>query len=164
MWIGIFIVFIVIVALILCFSGSDKEDISVTYKWLLDEVVEKLRIIQEFTNSPFWDTESGLTMILPVNELGEMYRPDSNQIEISILLYENNPETIKLCTHTNGILEHFRLVQVDRSFQYKTNTIGTFRCNYRAMMSAIHKRVASEFPNVPFEFDGSRILTKKMKK
>lgn len=162
MWLGIFIVFIVIVALILCSSGNNKKDIFEENKGLLDEVVEKLRIIQEFTNSRHWDKESGLTMLLPVNADGEMYSPNSDRIEISILLYEDDPDAIEFYTRTSNISDYFRLVHTDGHFQYKTNTIWTFHCNYRVMMSAINKRVVSEFPSVQFEFDGSRILTNKM--
>lgn len=161
MW--ILIIFIVILIVVVSsFGDAQKEELAYMNESLLQEIVDKLNIIQDFTISPYWDTESGLVMLIPVNANGEMYSVDSDRIQISILLYETDLEAIRFNTRTEGILNQFKLVNNSGSFQYKANTTGTFSCDYKTIMEIVYQKVRFEFPNVKFEFDGSRVLTNKM--
>lgn len=160
MWI---IILIVIVVVFLVCIGGNAPSVSTQYEGLMNEIVEKLKLVQIFSNSKYWEEESGLVMLIPVNSRGVKYASDADRIEISILLYDNDPYRTKLMPPSDDFQSQFRLINNEGSLMYISNTVSTFHCGYKTIMSVINSYVPSQFPNTQFEFDGSRVLTKKLR-
>lgn len=154
MWIVLIIVAIVVIVLI----SKNKNEPVENLDGITSELLQLLRDVIKFANSTYWKDECGLVMVIPVNDNGDMYRPDSKRLRVSILLYRDDIQSINLFSQNEDITSRFELVQEDNNFSYMATTYCTFHNNYKKVMSTLNDRVQSEFPEVQFKFDGSRIL------
>lgn len=154
MW--IFLIVIAIIAIVAI--SRNKREPEENLDGITSELFQLLRDVIKFANSPYWKEECGIVMVIPVNDSGDMYRPDSNRVRVSILLYRDDIQSINLFSQVEDITSRFELVQEDIYFSYMATTYCTFHNNYKSVMAALNERVKKEFPEVQFKFDGSRIL------
>lgn len=154
MW--IFLIVIAIIAIVAI--SRNKREPEENLDGITSELFQLLRDVIKFANSPYWKEECGIVMVIPVNDSGDMYRPDSNRVRVSILLYRDDIQSINLFSQGEDITSRFELVQEDIYFSYMATTYCTFHNNYKSVMAALNERVKKEFPEVQFKFDGSRIL------
>lgn len=54
---------------------------------------------------------------------------------------------------------YFHLVREDNTMSYISTTYSTLHGEYKAFMPQLNLAVREAFPNVEFEFDGSRVMT-----
>lgn len=155
-------ILIIIIAIVIVFLLMNKNEVNENVDGISAELCQMLHLIEAFANTPFWRDECGLVMVIPVNNSGDMYRPDSKRLQVSLLLYREDEQTIKLCSQNDDITSRFKLVQEGRDFSYIATTYCTFNSNYKKIMPLLYERVHSEFPNISFKFDGSRISTNSM--
>jgi len=154
MWIVLIIVAIIVIVLV----SKNKSEPAENLDGISTELMQLLRDVIKFANSPYWKDECGLVMVIPVNDNGDMYRPDSKRLRVSILLYRDDIQSIKLFSQNEDITSRFELVQEDNNFSYMATTYCTFHNNYKTVMAALNERVQKEFPEAQLKFDGSRIL------
>ncbi len=160
MWILLIVIAIIVIVLI---SKNEKEPVeNENLDAITSEVIQLMRETKKFANSPYWKDECGLVMVIPVNNNGDLYRPDSSRLRVSILLYRDDIQTIQLFSQNEEITSRFELTQEDNNFSYIATTYCTFHSNYKTVMSLLNERVQAEFPDIPFKFDGSRILVNSM--
>lgn len=154
MWIVLIIVAIIVIVLISISKSEPAENLD----GISTELIQLLRDVIKFANSLYWEDECGLVMVIPVNDNGDMYKPDSKRLRVSILLYRDDIQSINLFSQNEDITSRFELVQEDNNFSYMATTYCTFHTNYKKVMATLNQRVQNEFPEGQFEFDGSRIL------
>lgn len=161
-----FFVFVLlcVIGVVICkkYSKKGKRKVANKYSGLADEVIQLLKMIQNFTNSPYWEEEAGLVMLIPVNAKGEMYRPNSDRIRVSVLLYRDDAKTINIFSQGQEIVNRFKLVREGNSYSYVADTWIYFNDKYKEVMPVINTRVRQAFPHVDFKFDGSRVMTNKL--
>lgn len=154
MWILLIVIAIIAIVVIPKNKNESEEDLDD----VASELMQLLRDVIKFANSPYWKEECGLVMVIPVNDNGDMYRSDSKRLWVSLLLYREDIKSIKLFSQNEELTSRFELVQEDNDFSYITTTYCTFYTDYKKVMAFLNKRVQIEFPEEQFRFDGSRIL------
>lgn len=154
---------IVAVLLIIIVKKNKKEDVqNENLDGIFSELCQLLYEVKKFANSPYWRDESGLVMVIPVNDDGDMYRPNANRLRISILLYRDDERSINIFSQNEDITSRFKLIQEGNNFSYMATTYCTFQSNYKKVMPLLNERVQAEFPKIQFIFDGSRISVNRI--
>lgn len=162
MFLGIALILVLIVAIIKI-PKPKEENLDGVYV----ELFQLLQAVYEFTNSVYWKENSGLVMVIPVDDNNNMYSPNSCRLNISIVLYDDNSEVINLCSRNHqDFISRFKLIKSTTSaiYSYSANTVCSFNSNYKAVMPRLYTYVQSKFPNIKFTFDGSRIMAQNMHK
>lgn len=155
----IFLIFAVVVIVLAANAIKNKNTMREDLGAISQELAGLLSMVQGFVHSTYWEGEVGLVMVIPVNSRGDLYRPGADRIRVSVLLYRDDPDSIRLFSQTEEIISRFRLVQEDRNFSYMATTYCTFQSDYEKVMPTLYAYVQQQFPGVPFNFDGSRIMT-----
>lgn len=129
---------------------------------LIHETISKLKVLEQYSHLPFMGEECGLVMIIPVNSEGDLYNRFSDRLKISLLLYTNDMNIISSYEPRTDISSSFKLVREDNSLFYISTTYSTLYGEYKQFMPQLNATVRETFPNIEFEFDGSRIMTKHL--
>ena len=129
---------------------------------LIQETISKLKILEQYSHLPFIEEECGLVMIIPVNSEGDLYSPRSDRLKISLLLYNHDMNIISSYEPRTDIASSFQLIEEDNSLFYISITYSTLFGEYRQFMPLLDVAIKKAFPNVEFEFDGSRVMTKHL--
>ncbi len=158
MW---FILIVIVAIVIISLNNSAKERKSNQEKNipLIQETIMKLRTLEQYSLLPFMGEECGLVMIIPVNNEGDQYNRRSDRLKISLLLYTNDMNIISSYEPRTDIASYFHLVREDDTMSYISTTYSTLHGEYKAFMPQLNLAVREAFPNVEFEFDGSRVMT-----
>lgn len=157
MWIIILIIFTIFIVLIVLGNNLATKNDNIL---VVDETLAALNILQDFSQHPYFSNECGLVTIIPINKSGEMYAPNSDRLEISILLYGDNINMINHFAKQTNIENLFRLEQRNNNICYVTTTLE-FCGSYKKLMKQLNSEVQKEYINT--EFDGSRIMIKSLK-
>lgn len=127
---------------------------------LSKELIYLMKCALKFANSFYWKGECGALMVLPVNKNGDLYKSDTDRLEVSIVLYRDDIKTINLFTQDEQFDEfnaYFKLTHSGSSYIYAATTSGTFSTDYKRAMPVFNRCVLSAFPDISFNFNGSRI-------
>ncbi len=146
----------VIVVLVLIFKKKrpSEEELSGLIK-------EVNNIIDDFLNlqrNGYLSNHIGDMMIIPVDAKGDLYF-NSDRINISILCLDDdelNLQSYQYIIDNNDT--RFRLVNWENSWNFACTTIACFNGEYKKVMPVIYKVVKAKYPELNWEFDGSRII------
>ena len=129
---------------------------------LINETIDKLKLIEAFSNLPDIKDEGGRVMIIPVNSEGDIYNRFSDRLTLMLLLHDDDIYFISLCASKTDIASSFSLTKKDNSLFYVSTTYNTLHGEYKKFMPQLNDAVRRAFPNVKFEFDGSRVMADHM--
>lgn len=162
MWLIILAIIIVVVVLSVSSSSKTDKQNQENNIPLIQETIAKLKVLEQYSHLPFMGEECGLVMVIPVNDVGDLYNPRSDRLKISLLLYTNDMNIISSYEPRTDIASSFRLVKEDNSLFYVSTTYSRLHGEYKKFMPHLNAAVHEAFPNVEFEFDGSRVMTKHL--
>lgn len=156
-------IIIVILIGVLLFAAKDTVNTNAQNQEkntsLIRETIAKLKILEQYSHLPYMGEECGLVMIIPTDQEGDLYNPRSDRLKISLLLYTNNMETISSFEPRTEISSCFRLTRENNSLSYICFSSCPLFGDYKKFMPQLNEAVKEAFPNVKFEFDGSRVMT-----
>ena len=119
---------------------------------LIDEVLYYLQEVKKLFvgEYPVFDDIIGMLFIIPVNSDHSYYRPDSDRLKISILVYESGwqLDNVSLAARINksDFFDIFHLTQDSTSKYFVRYTAGNFHCDYKSFMSDLYDRINEVYP------------------
>ena len=95
--------------------------------------------------------------IIPRNSDKVNYAPDSNIVYIGLMTHYNETE-FEDYFKTRDKKHYFHFYSEEFSKGFEGYSIIHFSSDYKSFMAKLNDRVVSEFSDVAFYFDGSRIM------
>lgn len=168
-----------VVAIIFLVSNKKKANLA-AYESdkLASEIIDLLRGVRSFLKVNQFEGNF-LVMLIPSNHGRELYAADSCKVQISIFLHDDQILMLKSRDELNTQKHQWYGQQFfDKRFYFSNDLdkspIGiqqcgnqafymsyssTFSSEYKRLMKALNPKITAAFPDVQWQFDGSRIST-----
>lgn len=127
---------------------------------VISEVDEALKQIFLFRkDSRFWEEESDLLMLLPINQNGQLYAQDSEYIKLELLLYEHPDEYFFAYTKPKYLNDFDFVIEDGNDLIIKRTRVPYFELNYKQAMFQLFNHLNSKYPEYDWKYDKGRIMT-----
>ena len=132
------------------YSGSAVEEELIREVLYYIQEVKKLFAGKDDDFNDLLKDVLGMLFIIPVNIDHDYYRPNSDRLKISILLYETGwqLDSVNVAAKINksDFPDLFHLTQEKNSTFYVRYTAGNFHRNYKSFMPILYDRIDEMYP------------------